>query len=128
MKEIKATRDLLLAEVVAYADTLNAVVAGTANEDCYSRDADGEECDDAYTRLDRYFEYTYDVEFIIGGRKDFRGAVVLLASGGPTIKLDTRDGLIKGWWCSDYCERYLAQDAEKEVDEYFSEMWERVNG
>lgn len=80
-------------------------------------------CED-YDGLAEYFDDCLDVDFIVSGRLEYRGAKILLACGGPNIYLDTREGCVKGYWGAGcYAESYLHRGAVDAVDEYFEEQF-----
>lgn len=89
---------------------------------------DGEKCEDEYSALEKYFEDVLDVEIISDMRGNYRGAIITLGLGGPSIYLNTREGWVKGYWGSDYAEYHVQSWAVAAVDEYFSEQWDISRG
>ena len=120
-------REMLKLDVDNTASYLDSVVSGDFDDE---RDAEEyEDCDGAYDRLQKYFEDVCDVEFIVapGSRGlEYRGAKILLACGGPTITLNTRDGYIYGHWGWGDCkvESRLDNQAREAVDNYFEELFD----
>ena len=46
-----------------------------------------------------YLQDALDIEYIVNSRKEYLGARVLVAFGGPNIWVDTRRGIVEGaWW------------------------------
>jgi len=43
------------------------------------------------------FEY-YDVEYILDGQMNFKGADVMVAGGGPSLWINTKDKKVRGYW------------------------------
>lgn len=87
---------------------------------------DGEQCENGYSALEKYFEDVLDVEIISDMRRGYRGARIALALGGPAIYLDTREGWVKGYWGSDFAEYHVQSWANDAVDEYFKELWDET--
>jgi len=44
------------------------------------------------------------IEYIVTGKKEYLGARVLVAFGGPNIWVDTRRGMVEGYWWGQYAE------------------------
>jgi hypothetical protein len=78
--------------VQSIADTLTS---GTLEP----RDFDGEEAD----AMD-WLEGVLDMEYIVNSKKEYLGARVLVAFGGPNIWVDTRRGVVEGYWWGQYAE------------------------
>lgn len=56
---------------------------------------DGEEQVSAYD----YLQDALDIEYIVSSKKEFLGARVLVAFGGPNIWVNTRTNTVEGhWW------------------------------
>jgi hypothetical protein len=50
------------------------------------------------------FDYLQDVlaiEYIVNSKKEYLGARLLVAFGGPSIWVDTRKGIVEGFWWGD---------------------------
>ena len=46
-----------------------------------------------------YLQDALDIEYIVNGKREYLGARVLVAFGGPNIWVDTRRGIVEGaWW------------------------------
>ena len=60
-------------------------------------DEDGETKGDAFD----YLSDVLDIEYIVNGKREYIGARVLVAFGGPNIWIDTRKGLVEGYWWGD---------------------------
>jgi hypothetical protein len=48
-----------------------------------------------------YLQDALDIEYIVNSRKEYLGARVLVAFGGPNIWVDTRTGKVEGHWWGD---------------------------
>lgn len=45
-----------------------------------------------------YLNDVLDIEYIIGSDREYRGARVLVAYGGPNIYIDTKSNIVEGYW------------------------------
>ena len=46
-----------------------------------------------------YLEDALDIEYIVNSKRQYLGARVLVAFGGPNIWVDTKRGIVEGsWW------------------------------
>ena len=113
------SKEQLKISVKACAETLERVASG---------EYDGEQYEDTYEALTAYFEYTPDVNFVIGARKEYRGVIITLGCGGPDIYFDTREGYVKGYWGGDFAEYHVQSWAVAAVDEYWEEQAEMLFG
>jgi len=48
-----------------------------------------------------WMEDTYSIRYLVDGEKQYLGAEILCAGGGPTIWVDTFDRVVKGSWGCD---------------------------
>lgn len=48
-----------------------------------------------------YLSDALDIEYIVNGKKEYLGARVLVAFGGPNIWINTRTKTIEGYWWAD---------------------------
>lgn len=72
------------------------------------------------------FEYLndcLDIQWIINGDKEFLGARVLVAFGGPNIWIDTLRSKIDGYWWGDSYSVSYGFDA-MQIEEALRELWE----
>ena len=127
------SQEMLKANVLGFANTLESVVAGTydfgddVDEDC----DDAECCDEStpYDRLARYFEDVLDVEFRVDTQLRYKSAVITLACGGPGIFFDTASGEVRGYWgFSDAETAYVSPYYKNSIDEYFEEQYNCLRG
>ena len=51
-----------------------------------------------------YLQDVYDIEYYVDSNKEYLGARLLVAFGGPNIYIDTRYNTIEGHWWGDYAE------------------------
>ena len=125
-------QEMLKAHVIGFANTLDAVVAGTYdfNDDVDEVDAESRSDESTpYDRLARYFEDVLDVEFRIDTQLHYKSAFITLACGGPGIYLDTASGEVRGYWgFSDVETAYVSPYYKNAIDEYFEEQYNCLRG
>ena len=63
----------------------------------------------------------YDIRYLVDSRKEYMGAELLVAGGGPTIWVDTWRGQVKGWWGGDKVIENFADNLG--LDDYCEEMY-----
>ena len=68
-----------------------------------------------------WMEGTYDIRYLVNRRKEYLGAEILVAGGGPTIWVDTWDKEVKGYWGTDRV-TWAFQD-NIGLDDYCEEMY-----
>lgn len=101
-------------------DDLNKLYEADFTDEERERLEEEGEPTDVYT----YFNDALDIEYIIGGCKDFRGVRIAVAIGGPNVYVDTRRGTIEGYWGSDEAEAWLPSEICDEINEMFEEIYE----
>ncbi|HEW92057.1 MAG TPA: hypothetical protein ENF81_05905 [Thermotogaceae bacterium] len=50
------------------------------------------------------------------------GYIITVATGGPHIEINTRDGLIQGWWGADYADISIPWHLVEEIENALSEV------
>ena len=70
-----------------------------------------------------YLEDCLDIQYIISSDKEFIGARVLVAFGGPNIWIDTLRSSIDGYWWGDSYSCNYNFDA-MQIEEALRELWE----
>jgi len=96
---------------------VQAIVRGIEEPDEDELNEDGE----PYTAMD-YVSEALDIEYIIGSDSSYRGAMLLVAFGGPNVWVDTKRNTVEGyWWGSEYIEKY---DDNLGLDDACEELWE----
>jgi len=69
----------------------------------------------------RFMEDTYDIRYLVNREKQYLGAEIMCAGGGPTIWVDTWDREVKGYWGADrVCIGYVDNIG---LDDYCQEMY-----
>ena len=64
---------------------------------------------------------TYDIRYLVDSRKEYMGAQILVAGGGPTIWVDTFTKEVRGYWGMDRVQRYFIDNLG--LDDYCEEMY-----
>ena len=61
------------------------------------------EIDSEYPNAFDYLSDALDIEYVRDSQGNYRGAIVLVAFGGPNIWIDTRWKEVRGAWWGDSC-------------------------
>lgn len=98
----------LLENVLSVVDELDSIAEGI---------------NDQYESMYDWLEGALDIEYTCGSRKNYLGATIAVTLGGPNIYVDTRYGVVRGYWGNESYERSLGDSASRELDsiceEYF---------
>ena len=81
--------------------------------------------DNEYGETQTAFDYLQDVldiEYIVNSKKEYLGARVLVAFGGPNIWINTRTKQVEGYWWGDSCIMSYDKD-EMDIDGALSELY-----
>jgi len=70
-----------------------------------------------------YLMDALDIQFIVNGNKEYLGARVLVAFGGPNIWIDTLNNRVEGAWWRDKATVYYDRDC-MDIDDALRELWE----
>lgn len=84
-------------------------------------DADQEKTIDD-TGAYEYLDDVLDIEYVVNSTKEYLGARVLVAFGGPNIWINTRTNQVEGYWWDDQCIRHF--DDVLGINDVLSDMWE----
>ena len=76
---------------------VNHIAASLTNPEDSYEDEYGETKGDAFDWLSDVL----DIEYIVNSKKEFLGARVLVAFGGPNIWVNTRTNQVEGYWWAD---------------------------
>lgn len=68
-----------------------------------------------------YLQDVLDIEYIVNSKREYIGARVLVAFGGPNIWVDTRRKRVEGYWWGQYAEASF--DDAIGLDEALEELW-----
>jgi hypothetical protein len=69
-----------------------------------------------------YLQDALDIEYIVSSKKEYLGARVLVAFGGPNIWINTRTKQVEGYWWGDSCIMSYDNDA-MDIDSALSELY-----
>ena len=68
-----------------------------------------------------WMEGTYDIRYYVDSRKEYLGAEILVAGGGPTIWGDTFREVVTGWWGTDKVQWYFQDNLG--LNDYCEELY-----
>ena len=83
---------------------------------------DGIEGEDGFISGFEYLEDALDIEYIVDSNKQYLGARILVAFGGPNIWVNTRTKTVEGYWWGQRAEATYLYD-EIGLDEACEEIW-----
>lgn len=69
-----------------------------------------------------YLQDALDIEYIVNSKREYLGARVLVAFGGPNIWVNTRTKLVEGYWWGEYAKASF--DDRIGLDEALQTLWE----
>ena len=69
-----------------------------------------------------YLQDALDIEYIVNSKREYLGARVLVAFGGPNIWINTRTQQVEGYWWGDKCIMSYCNDA-MDLDGALSELF-----
>lgn len=79
------------------------------------------EDDQPFSAFD-YLQDCLDIEYVVSSKKEYLGARVLVAFGGPNIWINTRTKQVEGYWWGDKC--ILSYDSDAiGLDEALEELY-----
>ena len=103
-----------------YADSLlEGIRADIETGNVFGINEDTEEENTAYD----YLEDVLDILYVVTGDKEYRGAMIQIAWGGPGAWIDTTDRTLTVSWGSDKAVRYLPSEFIDGLDEALAELW-----
>ena len=68
-----------------------------------------------------YLQDALDIEYIVNGKREYLGARVLVAFGGPNIWINTRTKKIEGYWWNESASASF--DDGIDLDSALEELW-----
>jgi len=68
-----------------------------------------------------WMEGTYDIRYLVDNKKQYLGAKIMVAGGGPTVWVDLWDQEVKGYWGGDRVTHCFTD--ELDLDGYCQEMY-----
>lgn len=96
-------------------DDVDAIIAAESHDDAYESDFGG--------GFYRYFENPLDVEYRVDSSFCYKGAIITVALGGPSILIDTRLGEVRGYWWNDFARAVLWRDVVDAIDGIFEDYF-----
>lgn len=90
------------------------------NDDNYESDFDG--------GFARYFEDALDIEYRVDAQFRYKGAIITVAVGGPSIYVDTFAGEVQGLWGCDKARANIWRNTVNKIDDLFEEYFECLRG
>jgi len=79
-------------------------------------------CDDQEMSAFDYLQDALDIEYIVNSKREYLGARVLVAFGGPNIWVNTRTNLVEGYWWGAYAKASF--DDGIGLDDALETLWE----
>ena len=70
-----------------------------------------------------YLQECYDVEYRIGGDREYRSAEICLAWGGPNVYVDTAENAVKLFWGGERETYYISGSVSDEIDDICEEQY-----
>lgn len=98
----------------------------TPGERCNQCGAEVDPDDAERVSMYDYMDDVLDIEYIIDSTREYIGARLYVALGGPTIYVDTRDQSVRLYWGGERAEWGLSCNACDALDDVLGEVW--VNG
>ena len=78
-------------------------------------------CDDQEMSAFDYLEDALDIEYIVNSKREYLGARVLVAFGGPNIWINTRTKKVEGYWWNESASASF--DDGIGLDDALEELW-----
>ena len=78
-------------------------------------------CDNQEMSAFDYLQDALDIEYIVNSKREYLGARVLVAFGGPNIWINTRTKIVEGYWWGEYAKASF--DDGIDLDSALEELW-----
>ena len=78
-------------------------------------------CDDQEMSAFDYLQDALDIEYIVNSKREYLGARVLVAFGGPNIWVNTRTKKVEGYWWNESASASF--DDGIGLDDALEELW-----
>jgi hypothetical protein len=78
-------------------------------------------CDDQEMSAFDYLQDALDIEYIVNSKREYLGARVLVAFGGPNIWINTRTKKVEGYWWNESASASF--DDGIGLDDALQELW-----
>lgn len=113
MKDLENMVNGIAAEIFRLYDGLDIT-----EDEQEAMEENGEPCS-----LYDYFSDALDIEFCIGPDMQFRSVRIAVTLGGPNIYVDTRRGVVEGFWGTEHYERWVPSEICDEINNIFEEYF-----
>ncbi len=70
-----------------------------------------------------YITDVYDIEYRIGGNREYRSCALMVAGGGPNIYVDTGSKMVELYWWGDRASWGLYKETVEQIDECMEELY-----
>ena len=105
-------------ELQNHVDSIAANLTSPPDDWNEGRDTENE---GEFSALD-YLQDSLDIQYIVNSKREYLGARVLVAFGGPNIWVDTKRGIVEGFWWGDYAKASFSDGLG--LDDALAELWE----
>ena len=65
----------------------------------------------------------YDIEYTVGGDKEYRGVRIMIACGGPNIYINTKSGDVELYWWNESARYPMSSDVVDMIDSIYEEIY-----
>lgn len=84
-----------------------------------------EELEEKYNEgtLSEYLDDVLDIEVYSNLKHEYLGARILVSFGGPNIWINTRYGLVEGYWGGDHFDYRIEPSVSDELNDCIESLW-----
>ena len=65
----------------------------------------------------------YDIEYTVGGDKEYRGVRIMIACGGPNIYINTKSGDVELYWWNERASYPMSRSVIDMIDSIYEEIY-----
>lgn len=112
--------NMLRDQVQHIADDLSNGIKLDASEHDHILEETGQEPGDMMYASD-YLSDVLDIQYIISSNREYLGARILVAFGGPNIWINTQSGVVEGYWWGDSAFANFTDNIG--LDDFLEEMY-----
>lgn len=117
--ETSSTSNMLKDQVRHIANQITNGIELT-EDDQHILDETGQEPGDMMYVTD-YLSDALDIQYVVSSSKEYLGARILVAFGGPNIWIDTQNSVVDGYWWGDSAHDSFVDNMG--LDEYMEELY-----